>query len=88
MKVKEQIKAIGGAAVAGLTALGAALAPPETAVTALELVGVLVTTVGTYVTVYGLGQPVSLTRLPHLTAAELRAMAVKAAERELAEQAQ
>jgi hypothetical protein len=63
MALKEQVKALGGAAVAGLTALGAALAPPETAVTALEWVGVAVTSIGTWLTVYGLSQPASTAAL-------------------------
>jgi hypothetical protein len=87
MTIKEQVKAIGGAVVAGLTALGAALLPPETAVTALEWVGVVITTIGTYMTVYGLSQPPSTAALLKQPSDVLLWAAEQAQERERAEQA-
>jgi hypothetical protein len=77
--VKEQVKAITGGVLAGLVALGTALA--DGGVTPLEWVLVATAVVGTYGGVYGIPQPAPL---PALTAHELRGMAdrVARAERE------
>jgi hypothetical protein len=74
---REQAKAITGGVLAGLGALGTALA--DGAVTPLEWVLVASAAVGIYGAVYGIPQPAPL---PALTAHELRGMADRAARQE------
>jgi hypothetical protein len=70
--VREQVKAVAGGVLAGLGALGTALA--DGAVTPLEWVLVATAAVGIYGAVFGVPQPAPL---PHLTAAEHRRLAAQ-----------
>lgn len=83
---REQAKAITSGVVAGLGALVTALA--DQSVTPLEWAVVAFAAAGAYGAVYGVGQPASLAKLPHLSADELFAMAEKAQDRERTEREQ
>lgn len=79
MAIREQAKAIVGAGIAGLTALGTALADGQ--VTQLEWTGVALAALLAYGGVFGV-RNAGAVRLPALTSQELLELAERAAERE------
>lgn len=81
-KIREQVKAIVAGLVAGVGALGTALA--DSSVTAQEWTTVAVAALVAYQGVYWLKQPVSLASLPALSSDELVELADKAHRREQA----
>jgi hypothetical protein len=80
MAIREQAKAITGGVVAGLTALGTALA--DGSVSQLEWTLVALAAVVAYGAVFGVRQPASLASLPALSSDELLGLAERAARRD------
>lgn len=80
MKLREQLKALTGGVVAGLGVLVSGLA--DQSMLPLEWALVALAAAAAYGSVYGIKQPTSLAKLPHLSADELFKLAERAQDRE------